>query len=331
MYYLKNLKNLFISLGILTFAGSLIFFLWDILPIFWKIISFGVLLVCIFFVIKTFFSSALSFIFSYFSDFFTFLLALVITISIGFFGYQKLFNQIFSVEYWGKNIENLRQEQITLLSSVLAKKSPIQSITPIEVLKTFNPIPSPTSHFPETSLNSSSIFSESSISLSYTSDSSKNWKNPRVEGFEINTQKVSPKFVFLDSSDKQFVIPFQNINAQMVFPSEYSISNVVWTDSKDSIDQVQFVVQKNKIEAFVAVKITNKGELFNLLASKFINEKSNSENLFFITKRTEKTISYSSFFNGLLWEIEINIPFSIPPTDNDFYNILLPIVFEEKN
>ncbi len=165
----------------------------------------------------------------------------------------------------------------------------------------------------------------------------KNWKQPVVveatntpsPATPSKTPK-SPRLVSTGVSAEQYVIPLNTINAQMVFPHEYQISSIVRGGNALGDESVSFSVSTpNSLRGFVTVQLSHSGNRVDEYAQQF-KKANTSQNIFLITDLTEKTITYTTFFNGVMWDINIALPFSSVPTKDDFYSILLPMVFEEK-
>lgn len=160
-----------------------------------------------------------------------------------------------------------------------------------------------------------------------------NWKKPVVieDASPSNTPDPSfapknPKLVSSGPSDEVFIVPLQNQNAQMVFPKEYTVSSIVWTDSG-----VKFaVLTPSEARGFIETTLQISGDKYEKYAPLFVNT-SPDENTFIISQKTEKSVTYTTFFAGIMWDITISLPFAETPTLDDFYTLLLPIIFEEKN
>ena len=109
--------------------------------------------------------------------------------------------------------------------------------------------------------------------------------------------------------------------------AEYT--QAVWTDTVDTLDMVDFILETPQGKnASINVSIMNEGDLYTKYAPYFTKEISRTENQFFVEQSSSNSVSYVSFFGGDLWNITISLPTSENSTIDDFYNILLPTVFE---
>lgn len=209
-------------------------------------------------------------------------------------------------------------------------------------------------------LNSNNENKNEITEISFADDSEENWKTPVVQILNspeatspiiVKTEKninavaatqpqikntnsknlisSGSKLPSSGSQTEKFKILFRELPVQIVYPVEYSLSNALWTDKENTLDTVSFsVTTPQKTKANISIDITDSGKIYNKYVKSFINKNSTDENLFFIESTSSQSITYVSFFAGNCWEITISLPENKAPTLNDFYEILLPAVFE---
>ena len=207
---------------------------------------------------------------------------------------------------------------------------------------------------------------ENTTTLSFVNDSDQNWKTPIIqiintpnptETIVIPTESSNPKIIAVNinndenntsssnislntslaesggtlpssgNNDDRFTIMFREIPVQVVYPIEYSLSNTIWTDKKNTLDSVSFQIitpQNEKVQ--MNIDIVNFGDIYDKYVNKF-TQSSETKNIFFIEHTSSQSLEYITFFNGNCWKITITLPSENPSLD-DFYSILLPAVFE---
>lgn len=385
------MKSFLFSLLAFLFIASISFFLWNMMPDWAKLIAFGLILLSGFFLIKTFFSDVLGFIFSHFSQLFTVFATAAIIAAVGIWAYPHLFtkknttseiqadalsialgemstsssaenntrlmisDESISKEemleelekntqmgaeekaYWKSSVALLNEAQLKELKKVLGSTAqeeikPENTVAqkPMETANQTNanePLATSVSASPSVSANPT---------FSYGATETGNWKKPVViEPTQTATaslapDKKSPLLVSAGVSDEKYSVAFEQSNAAMIFPKEYAVSSVVWSTNMKEEESVHFAVQTpEELRAFVTVTLQTTGENYERYSEQFKTPK-NNENIFIMAEKKEKTITYVTFFNGVLWNIEISLPFVNAPQKQDFYSVLLPIIFEEK-
>lgn len=255
-------------------------------------------------------------------------------------------------KYWQESLDGLSNAQLIELKNVISpekeENSQNTAATPAAPEAPQNTLAEGKSPFqttsapiagatptiiPAGSTNSATTSAPTPV-LSYGDESQNNWKKPVIIAEDTSVipenNPTAPILTSSGISDEKFIIPMEKENAQVVFPKEYSISSVVWTSQADAIESVSFaVITPANQRAFVTITLKNNGSQFNALAEKFAKSLK-TENRFIITERTSKKLTYTSFFAGIMWNISISLPFGTNPSDEDFYSVLLPMVFEAK-
>ena len=169
-----------------------------------------------------------------------------------------------------------------------------------------------------------------------TSENTKNTENSTkqklaAEKTNSNITKMKQSGIHLISSGarpEDYTVVLRETDAQIVFPVEYIVSQVLWTDSENTLDQVDFnVLTPEETTAKVSIALSESGATFQKYFDAFENN-TTEENKFFISKTSENSRTYATFFEGILWEITISLE-GERFVDQDFYNILLPISFEK--
>ena len=172
--------------------------------------------------------------------------------------------------------------------------------------------------------------SDNTAVLASENNTSKNTKAEKTNAQIAQMKKSGVRLVSSGVSKEDYTVVFRAVDAQVVFPVEYKVSQVLWTDSENTVDQVDFsVLTPNDTKAEISISLSESGDVYQKFFSRFANT-SSEENQFFVSAESENSVTYATFFEGILWEITISLE-GENLEKNDFYQILLPISFQKQD